>query len=273
MLDREAFQAALFNLLINAKQAMPEGGQLVVRTRAIAAAAWRCDLIDTGVRHRRADARADVRGVLLDQAGRLRPGPADDHARSSKPTAAASRAERTGRGTKFTMRLPPTAPPRLGRGLLGTDHMGAVVKRETGLRTARRVSHCFVLDVPSHDDTLILTDAAVNIAPTLEEKVDIVQNVIDLARALNIDRCASRSCRRWRRSVPRCPRRSRPPHSARWPIAARSRAPILDGPLALDNAIDLGAAQNQEDPVPVAGQARVSWLCRTSRPVTCSPRA
>jgi len=71
------------------------------------------------------------------------------------------------------------------KGSLHTDElMSAVVQRDTGLRTARRVSHCFIMDVPSHAETLILTDAAVNIAPTLEEKVDIIQNAIDLAHVL-----------------------------------------------------------------------------------------
>ncbi len=73
----------------------------------------------------------------------------------------------------------------LMKGSLHTDElMAAVVRRETGLRTARRVSHCFVMDVPKHPDTLIITDAAVNIAPTLEDKVHIVQNAIDLAHAM-----------------------------------------------------------------------------------------
>ena len=79
----------------------------------------------------------------------------------------------------------------LMKGSLHTDElMGAVVKRDGGLRTARRVSHCFVMDVPSYDQTLIITDAAVNIAPTLEEKVDILQNAIDLAHALQVARSA-----------------------------------------------------------------------------------
>ena len=73
----------------------------------------------------------------------------------------------------------------LMKGSLHTDElMAAVVRRETGLRTARRVSHCFVMDVPSYAETLIVTDAAINIAPTLEDKVHIVQNAIDLAHAM-----------------------------------------------------------------------------------------
>jgi phosphate acetyltransferase len=73
----------------------------------------------------------------------------------------------------------------LMKGSLHTDElMGAVVKRDAGLRTARRISHCFVVDVPGHPETLILSDAAMNIAPTLEDTVDIVQNAIDLSKAL-----------------------------------------------------------------------------------------
>ena len=147
----------------------------------------------------------------------------------------------------------------LMKGSLHTDElMGAVVKRETGLRTARRISHCFVMDVPGHPDALIITDAAVNIAPTLEDKVHIVQNAIDLAHALGVDRGAgggplgdgdgqSRTCRR----------RSRPPRCARWPTAGRSPAALLDGPLALDNAISPEAAKIKKIDSPVAGRANV----------------
>jgi phosphate acetyltransferase len=75
----------------------------------------------------------------------------------------------------------------LMKGSLHTDElMAAVVAREGGLRTGRRVSHCFIMDVPNHPEVLIISDAAVNIAPTLAEKVDIVQNAIDLAHALEI---------------------------------------------------------------------------------------
>ena len=105
------------------------------------------------------------------------------------------------------------------KGSLHTDElMGAVVARETGIRTARRISHCFVMDVPGHKDPLIITDAAVNIAPDLEAKVDIVQNAIDLASR----RCGWRSCRRWRRSIPKSTQQSKPRRCAKWPTAGRS---------------------------------------------------
>src|ERR1700761_3788892 len=75
----------------------------------------------------------------------------------------------------------------LMKGSLHTDElMAAVVSRQSGIRTARRLSHCFLMDVPSHTDALIITDAAVNISPTLEDKVDIIQNAIDLAHAMGV---------------------------------------------------------------------------------------
>ena len=75
----------------------------------------------------------------------------------------------------------------LMKGSLHTDElMGAVVSRQAGIRTARRLSHCFIMDVPNHPNALIITDAAVNIAPTLDDKVDIVQNAIDLAHAMGV---------------------------------------------------------------------------------------
>jgi phosphate acetyltransferase len=146
----------------------------------------------------------------------------------------------------------------LMKGSLHTDElMGAVVRREGGLRTARRISHCFVLDVPSHDDTLIITDAAVNIAPTLEEKVDIVQNAIDLAHALRIDpvRVAILSAM----ETVNAKVASTVEAAALCKMADRGQITggILDGPLALDNAIDLGAAKIKNIQSPVAGQARV----------------
>jgi len=76
----------------------------------------------------------------------------------------------------------------LMKGSLHTDElMGAVVRTGTGLRTERRISHAFIMDVPALDRAIIVTDAAINIFPTLEDKVHIVQNAIDLARALGLD--------------------------------------------------------------------------------------
>jgi phosphotransacetylase len=77
----------------------------------------------------------------------------------------------------------------LMKGSLHTDElMSAVILREGGLRTARRISHVFVMDVPTYHKVLLVTDGAINIAPTLEDKVDICQNAIDLAISLGVER-------------------------------------------------------------------------------------
>ena len=146
----------------------------------------------------------------------------------------------------------------LMKGGLHTDElMGAVVRRDTGLRTARRVSHCFVMDVPSYSETLIVTDAAINIAPTLKEKVDIIQNAIDLAHALRFPevRVALLSAMETiNTDVP-----STIEAGALCKMADRGQitGAILDGPLALDNAISLESVAIKKIKSPVAGRANV----------------
>ena len=87
----------------------------------------------------------------------------------------------------------------LMKGSLHTDELlGAVVAKETGLRTGRRISHVFIMDVPTYHKVLIVTDAAINIAPTLEDKVDICRNAIDLARFTRRQPAEGRNPRRSR---------------------------------------------------------------------------
>lgn len=146
----------------------------------------------------------------------------------------------------------------LMKGSLHTDEvMGAVVKRDTGLRTARRISHCFVMDVPGHDQPLIVTDAAINIAPTLKEKVDIVQNAIDLAHALSADEVRVAILSAMESVNPDVP--STLEAAALCKMADRRQivGAILDGPLALDNAISPEAAAIKKITSPVAGRANV----------------
>jgi phosphate acetyltransferase len=146
----------------------------------------------------------------------------------------------------------------LMKGSLHTDElMGAVVARATGLRTERRVSHCFIMDVPGRAEALIITDAAVNITPTLDEKRDIVQNAIDLAHALRfpVVRVAILSAMETVNSkVP-----STLEAAALCKMADRGQITggILDGPLALDNAINEEAAKIKGIESPVAGHANV----------------
>ncbi|MUV14536.1 phosphate acetyltransferase [Noviluteimonas gilva] len=146
----------------------------------------------------------------------------------------------------------------LMKGSLHTDELlGAVVKRETGLRTARRISHCFVMDVPGHEDTLIVTDAAVNIAPTLAEKVDIVQNAIDLAHALGVVEVRVAILSAMETVNPDVPSTLEAAALCKMADRRQITGAILDGPLALDNAIDLAAAKIKNLDSPVAGRANV----------------
>jgi phosphate acetyltransferase len=146
----------------------------------------------------------------------------------------------------------------LMKGSLHTDElMGAVVSRDAGIRTARRISHCFIMDVPGHADPLIITDAAVNIAPTLAEKVDIVQNAIDLGHALEFPEVRVAIMSAMETVNPAVP--STVEAAALCKMAERGQITggILDGPLALDNAIDEEAAANKHIVSPVAGRANV----------------
>jgi phosphate acetyltransferase len=146
----------------------------------------------------------------------------------------------------------------LMKGSLHTDElMGAVVKRDTGLRTARRVSHCFVMDVPGHPDALLITDAAVNIAPTLKDKVDIVQNAIDLAHDLGVDDVRVAILSAMETVNPDVPSTIEAAALCKMADRKQITGAVLDGPLALDNAISPEAAQIKKIESPVAGRANV----------------
>jgi len=146
----------------------------------------------------------------------------------------------------------------LMKGSLHTDElMGAVVARDTGLRTARRISHCFIMDVPTLEQAIVITDAAVNIFPTLEDKVHIIQNAIDLAHALGKPQPKVAILSAMETVNPKV--QSTIEAAALCKMADRGQITggILDGPLALDNAINLTAAQIKKIESPVAGQADI----------------
>lgn len=146
----------------------------------------------------------------------------------------------------------------LMKGSLHTDElMGAVVKRETGLRTARRVSHCFVMDVPGYADALVISDAAVNIAPTLEEKMDILQNAIDLAHALQFREVRVAVLSAMETVNPKVPSTVEAAALCKMVDRHQIHGALVDGPLALDNAIDPDAARIKKIDSPVAGRANV----------------
>jgi phosphate acetyltransferase len=146
----------------------------------------------------------------------------------------------------------------LMKGSLHTDElMGAVVRREAGMRTARRISHCFVMDVPSYAETLIVTDAAVNIAPTMEDKVDIIQNAIDLAHALQFKEVRVAILSAMETVNPKVPSTVEAGALCKMADRGQITGAILDGPLALDNAISLESVKIKKIDSPVAGRANV----------------
>jgi phosphate acetyltransferase len=144
------------------------------------------------------------------------------------------------------------------KGSLHTDElMSAVVKRDTGLRTARRISHCFIMDVPGHPEPLIITDAAVNIAPSLKDKVHIVQNAIDLAHDLGVPEVRVAILSAMETVNPDVPSTLEAAALCKMADRGQITGALLDGPLALDNAISLEAAQIKKIASAVAGRANV----------------
>ncbi|KQY35896.1 phosphate acetyltransferase [Caulobacter sp. Root487D2Y] len=150
----------------------------------------------------------------------------------------------------------------LMKGSLHTDElMGAVVARDTGIRTARRISHCFIMDVPGHPTPLVVTDAAVNIIPTLKDKIDIVQNAIDMTHILiqqegdGLVRVAILSA--METVNPDVPSTLEAAALCKMADRGQIKGALLEGPLALDNAISPEAAAIKGIVSPVAGHANV----------------
>jgi phosphate acetyltransferase len=146
----------------------------------------------------------------------------------------------------------------LMKGSLHTDElMAAIVARDTGLRTSRRISHCFVMDAPTYAETLIVTDAAVNIAPTMEDKVHIIQNAIDLAHALRFSEVRVAILSAMETVNPKVPSTVEAAALCKMADRGQITGAIVDGPLALDNAISLESVKIKKIDSPVAGRANV----------------
>ena len=146
----------------------------------------------------------------------------------------------------------------LMKGSLHTDElMGAIVRSATGLRTERRISHVYVMDVQNHPTPLIITDAAINIAPTLEEKADIIRNAIDLAHVIGIAEPKVAILSAVETVNPAM--QSTLDAAALCKMADRGQITggVLDGPLAFDNAISEAAAKEKGIVSPVAGKAEI----------------
>ena len=144
------------------------------------------------------------------------------------------------------------------KGALHSDELlRPVVDKAAGLRTARRISHVFALDVPSYPKHLFVTDAAINIAPDLTDKRDIVQNAIDLAVALGIARPKVAILAPVETVTPKIPATVDAAALCKMAERGQIRGGIVDGPLAFDNAISRAAAETKGIVSPVAGDADI----------------
>ena len=146
----------------------------------------------------------------------------------------------------------------LMKGSLHTDElMGEVVARANGLRTSRRISHVFIMDVPTYHRPLLITDAAINIAPTLEDKADIIRNAIELAHIIGIPEPKVAILSAVETVNPKI--QSTLDAAALCKMADRGqiKGGILDGPLAFDNAVSIVAAKTKGIKSAVAGHAEI----------------
>jgi len=142
----------------------------------------------------------------------------------------------------------------LMKGSLHSDEvLSAVIARETGLRTGRRLSHVFLMDVPSYHKVLLITDAAINIAPTLEDKVDICQNAIDLARTFGVERPKVAILAAVETVNSKMPATLDAAALCKMAERGQIKGGLLDGPLAFDNAISREAARMKGITSEVAG--------------------
>ena len=146
----------------------------------------------------------------------------------------------------------------LMKGSLHTDElMREVTASATGLRTGRRISHVFIMDVPGHAETLFITDAAINIFPDLDTKRDIIQNAIELCHALRIEVPRVAILSAVETVTTKIPSTLEAAALCKMADRGQITGGVLDGPLAFDNAIDPEAARIKGIGGPVAGHAQV----------------
>ncbi len=144
------------------------------------------------------------------------------------------------------------------KGHLHTDQLlKHVVKKDGGLRTGRRISHVFVMDVPGLDHLLMITDAAINIAPDLKTKVDITQNAIDLAHALGNGQPKVGILSAVETVNPAIPSTLDAAALSKMAERGQIKGGLVDGPLAMDNAVDVEAAKTKGLRSLVAGKADI----------------
>ncbi len=146
----------------------------------------------------------------------------------------------------------------LMKGSLHTDElMAAVLAQTSGLRTERRISHAYIMDVPGHDAPLIITDGAINIQPSLTEKADIIRNAIDLAHVIGIEQPRVALLSAVETVNPAIPATMDAAALCKMAERGQIAGGLVDGPLAFDNAIDPEAAREKGIQSPVAGRADI----------------
>ena len=160
----------------------------------------------------------------------------------------------------------------LMKGSLHTDElMREVASSKTGLRTARRISHVFIVDVPTYPEALFITDAAINIFPDLDAKGDIIQNVIDLFTQVGLGTPRVAILSAVETVTSKIPSTIEAAALCKMAERGQITGGILDGPLAFDNAIS-PKPQRSKASSPRLRVARKFWSCRISRPATCLQR-
>ncbi|MEP2705793.1 MAG: bifunctional enoyl-CoA hydratase/phosphate acetyltransferase [Roseibium sp.] len=144
------------------------------------------------------------------------------------------------------------------KGHLHSDHLlHHIVKRDGGLRTGRRISHVFVMDIPGRKTPVLISDAAINIAPDLKTKVDITQNAIDAARSLGLETPRVGILSAIETVNPAIPSSLDAAILSKMAERGQIKGAVVDGPLAMDNAIDVQAARTKGITSLVAGHAEV----------------
>ncbi|MFZ3124503.1 MAG: bifunctional enoyl-CoA hydratase/phosphate acetyltransferase [Acidovorax sp.] len=146
----------------------------------------------------------------------------------------------------------------LMKGSLHTDElMAAVVASGSGLRTKRRISHCYLMQTPAYPRPFIITDAAINIAPTLDDKADIVRNAIDLAHAIGVAEPRVAILAAVETINPNMPATLDAAALCKMASRGQITGALLDGPLAFDNAVSMAAAHTKGIVSEVAGRADI----------------
>ena len=146
----------------------------------------------------------------------------------------------------------------LMKGSLHTDElMRQITSGATGLRTGRRISHVFIMDVPTHDETLFITDAAINIVPDLDTKRDIIQNAVDLFTQVGLGTPRVAILSAVETVTSKIPSTIEAAALCKMAERGQITGGVLDGPLAFDNAVDAAAAKIKGIDSPVAGRAQI----------------